>query len=648
MVDNADRRWMYTGRKSKKEISHEWFIKLEEFLNAAFANGSVAAWCPCTRCNNNRLHSRDDIGLHLVANGFRADYYVWFHHGEGGHDMEESAGESEDDGGNEMLEDMVNDFRDAQVGEEEPEGAAKAFYDMLESSAAPLHPHTEYRQLKAIGDIMAIKARYNLPRDCFDDIMTVVGHWLPQGHILPSSFYASKKILRALNMPYEQIHACPKGCVLFRKEYEHANYCPNPKCGASRYVEVDPGDGQLRQSSVAANILRYLPVVPRIQRLFMDKETAKMMTWHKEGKRFKTDAMRREMMIHPSDGEAWKHFDQKHKEKAGEARNVRVALSTDGFNPYGMTAASYSCWPVFIIPLNLPPGAIMQRKYMFLSLIIPGPHYPGKNMSVYMQPLMDELKEAWITGFRTYDRATRNHFDMFVWYQYSMHDLPAFGLFIGWCVHGRFPCPQCKAAMEFIWLTEGRKYSCFDLHRQFLRVDHEFRQDTKNFTKDTVITHTAPPMLTGQQILDQLNALEDDPANPGKFKGYGVSHAYTHKPCFWDLPYFPDLEQPHYIDVMHTKKNIGESVFAILFDIPDKSRDNVKARVDQKRLCDRPHLEMKEPEGQKKWRKPKAPWVLTRAQKVIALMWIAQLMFRDGYAVNLERGVKVEIGRAHV
>ena len=88
--------------------------------------------------------------------------------------------------------------------------------------------------------------------------------------------------------------------------------------------------------------------------------------------------MERKMMIHPSDGDAWKHFDEKHGEKAGEARNVRVALSTEGFNPNGMTAASYSCRPVFVIPLNLPPGAIMQRKFMFLSLIIPGPKYPGK------------------------------------------------------------------------------------------------------------------------------------------------------------------------------------------------------------------------------------------------------------------------------
>jgi hypothetical protein len=50
----------------------------------------------------------------------------------------------------------------------------------------------------------------------------------------------------------------------------------------------------------------------------------------------------------------WKHFDVIHREKAEEARNVRVALAIDGFNPYGMSAAPYTCWPVFVIRINLP------------------------------------------------------------------------------------------------------------------------------------------------------------------------------------------------------------------------------------------------------------------------------------------------------
>ena len=57
------------------------------------------------------------------------------------------------------------------------------------------------------------------------------------------------------------------------------------------------------------------------------------MTWHKKGVRYNLDKM-----MHPSDGESWTHFDDIHHEKAKEARNVRVALATDGFNPYGMMA----------------------------------------------------------------------------------------------------------------------------------------------------------------------------------------------------------------------------------------------------------------------------------------------------------------------
>ena len=82
----------------------------------------------------------------------------------------------------------------------------------------------------------------------------------------------------------------------------------------------------------------------------MTEETAKQMTWHKKGVRYNPDKM-----VHSSDGESWTHFDEIHREKAEEDRNVRVALATDGFNPYGMMAASYSCCPVFVIPSNLPP-----------------------------------------------------------------------------------------------------------------------------------------------------------------------------------------------------------------------------------------------------------------------------------------------------
>jgi hypothetical protein len=94
-------------------------------------------------------------------------------------------------------------------------------------------------------------------------MLTVIGILLPEGHILPKNMYESHKLLRALKMPYEKIHVCSKGCILFRKDHTDAKYCL--KCESSRFLEVDSSDGQKRQLSILMKILWYLSFIPRIQ-----------------------------------------------------------------------------------------------------------------------------------------------------------------------------------------------------------------------------------------------------------------------------------------------------------------------------------------------------------------------------------------------
>jgi hypothetical protein len=76
-------------------------------------------------------------------------------------------------------------------------------------------------------------------------------------------------------------------------------------------------------------------------------------------------------MVHPSDGEAWQYFDGQHPEKADEVRNVRVALAINGFNPYGMSIAHYTCWPVFVIPMNLLPPGVSPLTHVGPCLLYP-------------------------------------------------------------------------------------------------------------------------------------------------------------------------------------------------------------------------------------------------------------------------------------
>jgi hypothetical protein len=162
-------------------------------------------------------------------------------------------------------------------------------------------------------------------------------------------------------------------------------------------------------------------------------------------------------------------------------------------------------------------------------------------------------------------------------------------------------------------LKKGGKYTSFDKHRQFLPLDHPFRLDMKNFTKGVVVTDRPPAMMTGAKIHQQIDGLVAN--TEGGFMGYREQHMWTHKSGLTRLPYYDDLLLPHNIDVMHTEKNVAEALWETIMDIPDKSKDNVKARVDLVALCDRPNQEMKPSSGGKTWGRPKVDFVLSRAQR---------------------------------
>jgi hypothetical protein len=189
------------------------------------------------------------MGRHLLKNGFTTDYTWWVWHGEADRMREEVVRPCvEDYDANAGVGDMLNDYHEAQFvegrREEEMEASAKMFYDMMSAAQKPLYGQTTVSQLDAIRHVMALKSQFSLSRDAFDGMLTIIGTLLLEGHILPKSMYESQKLLRALKMSYEQIHTCPKGCVLFRKDYTEAKYCL--KCESSMFREVDSGDVQKR------------------------------------------------------------------------------------------------------------------------------------------------------------------------------------------------------------------------------------------------------------------------------------------------------------------------------------------------------------------------------------------------------------------
>jgi len=87
---------------------------------------------------------------------------------------------------------------------------------------------------------------------------------------------------------------------------------------------------------------------------------------------------------HPVDGQAWKDFDMLHTNFSSKTRNVRLGLSSDGFNPFRTMSISHSTWPVIMNVYNYPPWLCMKSEYTMLSLSIPGPQSPGNDIDVYL------------------------------------------------------------------------------------------------------------------------------------------------------------------------------------------------------------------------------------------------------------------------
>ena len=159
--------------------------------------------------------------------------------------------------------------------------------------------------------------------------------------------------------------------------------------------------------------------------MYMSSKMAQHMRWHA------TEENLDGRLRHPRDSEAWKVFDAKFPDFANDPRNVRLALATDGFNPFGNMSTSYSIWPVVLIPYNLPPWMCMKQSSFLLSMIIPGKKAPGNDIDVYLQPLIHELLDLWTNGVEAYDSHDKQLFNLRAALMWTISDFPSLGTLSG-------------------------------------------------------------------------------------------------------------------------------------------------------------------------------------------------------------------------
>ena len=90
-------------------------------------------------------------------------------------------------------------------------------------------------------------------------------------------------------------------------------------------------------------------------------------------------------------------------------------------------SSQYSIWPVVLIPYNLPPWMCMKNPYFMLLLLILGPKSPGNDIDVYLEPLINELKQLWEVGVETFDASRKQNFIMHASLLWTINDFPAYG-----------------------------------------------------------------------------------------------------------------------------------------------------------------------------------------------------------------------------
>lgn len=94
-------------------------------------------------------------------------------------------------------------------------------------------------------------------------------------------------------------------------------------------------------------------------------------------------------------------------------------------------SSSYSVWPVIVVVYNLPPWRSMKEPFLLMTLLIPGKKSPGRDIDVYLRPLVEELKQLFNTGVVTFDTVEGGTFNMRAVLLWTIHDLPALGSVFG-------------------------------------------------------------------------------------------------------------------------------------------------------------------------------------------------------------------------
>ncbi|KAF5366150.1 hypothetical protein D9758_005818 [Tetrapyrgos nigripes] len=220
--------------------------------------------------------------------------------------------------------------------------------------------------------------------------------------------------------PLSNLHA-QRGRILFLSGFRPREYhcCINLCIHADKQQCPYCKEKRLNAAGQPRKIFTYIPLIPRLQALFGNRDLAKEMDDYRTQR---------------------------------NPREVALGLSTDGFAPFKKW--SKTAWPIILINYNLPPDVRCHLEHILSLGVIPGPTKPH-NWDSFLWPLMEELSQlASDRDVPTVDILESVLFPLQAHIITVFGDIPAMSMVMKMKGHnGKWPC--CLCMIEGVPIPSG-------------------------------------------------------------------------------------------------------------------------------------------------------------------------------------------------
>ena len=309
----------------------------------------------------------------------------------------------------------------------------------------------------------------------------------PELEDISSIYLAQRTVAQLSGLSPKYVDCCVNSCCCYTGKYKMLQRCPFPDCNQPRYDENEQPRKQFQ----------YLPIVPRLIALFLDKATAERMNYRHQH----SETRDKEKVTDIFDGTLYQKLCKQQVTVNGKTlphryfsdrRDIALGLSLDGFAPF--KRRSNSAWPVILFNYNLPPDLRTHLDHILCYGIIPGPK-SVKDADSFLIPLYDELAQLSEGVDRVLDVKSREFFVLRAYLILVFGDIPAISKLLMMKGHnGYCPCRWCEITGV---RNLGEKVNYFPLHREEARCDPHtlqyrryrrfIRQATKVITAKTTV-----------------------------------------------------------------------------------------------------------------------------------------------------------------